>query len=232
MNSDKRASIIAGILFLVALFFNIVALEIYKPMLKDAEYLSSLFYKRNLFTLGVLLDFICAPAMILIPVVLYPILKRHDERLAMGYITFRLLEGILFTYKSIITFSFIDLSQNFLSSSAEDRHFYSVIAKLLHSKVEWAVALDVVIFTIGGLFFYSVLFKSKLVPGWLSIWGIAGDFILLIGITLFIFGIFGDKTIAKSMIFFAPPIALNELILSFWLIFKGLNATTKSKTSN
>jgi hypothetical protein len=88
----------------------------------------------------------------------------------------------------------------------------------------------VTIFTLGALTFYSLLYKSKLVPRFLSVWGILAAALMFVAVMLGMFslGIFNSMPLMKAMVYFAPPIALNELTLSIWLIAKGFNSSAIS----
>ena len=75
-----------------------------------------------------------------------------------------------------------------------------------------------VIFIFGALFFYILLFRTQVVPKFISIWGIVAS------ITLFIITIvklFGIKIAILDIL--VLPMILNEIFLAFWLIIKGFN---------
>jgi len=77
-------------------------------------------------------------------------------------------------------------------------------------------SIYVYIFVLGGLIFYSLLYRLKLVPNWLSIWGIIAMIMLL---TANMFGLLGGES--TLMILLASPIALQEFVMAIWLIVKG-----------
>ncbi len=118
MNTTRRPAAIAAVLFLIALVLNIIATSIYKPVLDGPDYLAAAYPDKTSVMIGVLLDFTCAPAMILIPVVLFPILKMFSERIALGYVAFRLLEGKLHIYLAVNSLSLISLSQGSINAGA------------------------------------------------------------------------------------------------------------------
>ena len=225
MKSQKKAAIVIGILFLIALVLNIIASEIFKPILDSADYLTKVYPQKHLIVVGNILNIICAIAMIFIPIVLFSVVTQIHRYLAIGYIVFRGLEGILFLYIAIKTFSFIDISNKFLSSANTINAFNLSIGNALHSEIHWATVVYLIAFCCGALMFYSLLLKSKLVPKWLSVWGLAAVLILTTGtiMDMFELGIFKTMPLMQGMTYFAPPIALNEFVLSLWLIVKGFN---------
>lgn len=225
MNTYRKTAISVGVLFLIAIVFNIVASNIYRPILNAPDYLVNVYPNRILVTIGILIDFICAPAMILIPIMLFPLFKVFNERIALGYVVFRLLEGILHIFLAINSLSLISLSQDYINSGAPDVSYFQALGNSIHSSIEWATLLYIIVFTLGAIMFYYLLFSSKLIPRWLSVWGLFAAVFLSTGALLHMFGMFSTMPLMKAMAFFAPPIGLNEIVLSIWLIVKGFNSS-------
>jgi len=222
MDAARKTAIIVGILFLVALVFNIVGMTIYNPILDAPDYLANAYPNKILLTIGILTDFICIPAIILIPIVAYPILKQHNERLALGYVGFRALEVILFSISIINSLSLISLSKEFISAGAKDAHNYQVIGNSIHAQSNWSTLIYIIFFTLGAMMFYSILYKSELIPRFLSIWGLFAAVFLLTGALIGMFDLF---PLMQVMTFFSPPFILNEFTLAVWLIVKGFNSS-------
>lgn len=223
MSTYRKTAISVAVLFLIALFFNIIATNIYKPILDDPDYLAAAYPQRIQVKIGVLLDFICAPAMILIPIMLFSLLKMFDERIALGYVVFRLLEGILHIFMAINSLSLISLSRDYLSSGVSGASYFQALGGSIHARIEWATLLYIIVYTLGAVLFYYLLLKSRLIPRWLSGWGLFAAVLLSIGALLHMFDMLGTMPLMKAMAFFAPPIGLQELVMSIWLIVKGFN---------
>ena len=231
MNTYRKTAISVAVLFIIALVFNIVASNIYQPILNAPDYLLTVYPNRIPVKIGILLDFICAPAMILIPIMLFPLLKLFNERIALGYVVFRLLEGILFIFLAINSLSLISLSRDYLSSGAAGASYFQALGNSVHATIEWATLLYIIVYTFGALLLYYLLYKTRLIPRWLSGWGLFAVVLLLTGALLHMFGTFGTLPLMKVMPFFAPPIGLQELVLSIWLIVKGFNPAVIASAS-
>lgn len=225
MHTYRKTAISVGVLFLIALVFNIVATNIYRPILNAPDYLVSVYPNRTLVTTGILIDFICAPAMMLIPIMLFPVFKIFNERIALGYVVFRLLEGILHIFLAINSLSLISLSRDYISSGAPDVSYFQALGNSIHSSIAWATQIYIIVFTLGAILFYYLLYSSKLIPRWLSVWGLVAAVFLSTGALLYMFGVFSTMPLMKAISFFAPPIGLNEIALSTWLIVKGFNSS-------
>ena len=179
--------------------------------------------------IGILLDFICAPAMILIPIMLFPLFKMLDERIALGYVVFRLLEGSLFILLAINSLSLISLSQDYINSGVPGVSYFQALGNSIHARIEWTTLLYIIVYTLGAFMFYYLLYATKLIPRWLSGWGLFAVAVLLTGALLQMFGVLGAVPLMKVMPYFAPPIGLQELVMSIWLIVKGFNPAAINK---
>jgi hypothetical protein len=211
-----------GVLFLIAFVFDLLSMAISEPILNAPDYLVNAYPNEIKVIIGILLEFIAAIAIVLIPIMLFPILKQHNERLALGYVGFRFLEGILFIFTVIKSLSLISLSQDFIGAGTPDASYFQTIGSSIQAQMEWSTLIYIVIFTIGALMFYNVLYKSKLLPRFISVWGLIAAALLLAGALL---GLFGLIHAPKIMIFLGPPVALNEITLSIWLFGRGFNAS-------
>ena len=160
---------------------------------------------------------------------LFPILKQYNERLALGYVGFRFLEGILFIFSVIKSLSLISLSQEFIKAGAPDASYFQTLGNSIQAQNHWSTLVYIIVFTLGALMFYSLLYKSKLLPRFISVWGLIAVSLLLLGALV---GLFGFIHTSKIMIFFGPPIALNELTLSVWLFTKGFNSSAAATGSS
>lgn len=208
-------------LFLIALFFNLIGMEIYKPILNGEDYLQNAFPNRVLAIIGLLIDAISIPALVLIPIVAYPILKQYNERLALAYVSFRAIEGVLFFFGTIKYFSIISLSKSYLSAGSQNTALYQTLGDSIHATTDWSTLIYIVVFTMGSAMFYYVLYQSRLIPRFISIWGLASCLLLCSGA---IIGMFDIYPLTKVMAIFAPSFALNELVMAIWLIVKGFDS--------
>jgi hypothetical protein len=222
MNTIRKTSITVGVLFLIALVMHPIGTAIYQPILSAPDYLVNAYPNKTQVLIGILLVFICVPAIVLIPIMLFPILKQHNVSIALGYVGFRILEGVLFIVFGIGALSQLTLSQEYVKTVAPNAFYFQTLGNLIQAGIDWTSLIYIIIFTLGALMFYYLLYLSKLIPRFISVWGFIAAALLLTGTLLSMFELI---PLLKVQIFFAPPIALNELILSLWLIVKGFNSS-------
>ena len=220
---------IVGVLFILALVPFLMGQALYEPILSSPDYLDKAYPNRVIVIIGILLEFVSALAVVLIPVLLFPILKKHNEVLALGYVSFRLFEAVLLSLAQIYKLSLVGLSQGYLSSGGVDASYLQNIGNSIQSVIYWvdhAGLIYLVVFVIGTLILNAALYQSKLIPRWLSIWGLISAVAILAASVMATFDIF----LALAMVL-VIPIAFQEQAMAIWLIVKGFNPSAMASES-
>jgi hypothetical protein len=230
MDSSRKTGIIVGVLFILAIVTLFIGQALYNPILSSPDYLDIAYPNRVIVIIGVLIEFIGFLGLVLIPVFLFPILKKYNEVLALGYVSFRLFEVVLLSVAQICKLLLINLSQDYLSKGGADASYFQNMGNSIKSVLYWNDSgglIYLVVFVIGALILYSALYKSKLIPRWLSIWGLIGAVAILTASVVATFDIFPVLFAILLMI----PIPLQELTMSIWLIIKGFNPSVIASVS-
>jgi len=225
MNTSRKTAIIVGVLFIIATVMLFVGGAFYEPILSSPDYLDIAYPNRIIVIIGILLEFTKIPAIALIPVFLFPILRKHNEALALGYVVFRLLEAVLLVGIEINKLSLISVSRDYLNKGGMDASYFQNIGSWIQSVNDWIFSIYLIVFTLGALMFYSVLYRSKLIPRFISAWGFIAAALLLTGSVLIMVDMFTGISDLGLELIFALPIAVNEMVLAIWLIVKGFNPT-------
>ena len=225
MNIHRKTAVIVGVLFIIATAFLFIGEAFYKPILSSPDYLNLAYSNRTIVTIGILLEFMIVLAMPLIPVFLYPVLKHHNETLALGYVVFRLLEAvILISVAEINKLSLIGVSQEYLNQEGVDATYFQHIGSAIQAENYWGDTTGLIynlVFIIGALMLYSVFYQSKLIPRWISVWGFIAAVALFTGAML---SVFSNISPALTLLVILP-IAVQEMVMAGWLIVKGFNPT-------
>ncbi len=211
MSSHRKTSLAAGVLYLLT-FVSIPTLALYGPV-KGANYILGAGPDTGA-TFGGILEIIVALAGIGTAVALYPVVKRQNEGVALGFVGSRVLEaGTIFAGVACLL-TVVSLRQAGAGADA------LVTGHAL-------VAMYDRIFLIGqsfmpavnALLLGSLLYQSRLVPQVLPLLGFIGATLLVAGDIAVLFGVIGQH--APSTALAAIPIALWEFSLGVWLVVKG-----------
>jgi hypothetical protein len=160
-------------------------------------------------------------AVIGIAVMLYPLLKRYDEGLALAYLGFRGVEGFLSILGSTKAASLVALSQEYLDAGSPADSIYQVMGEIILADRHWTMEMLTVFFILGAILFYFLLLRTEFVPKYISLWGLIAA-ILLIVLNGFLYS---GIDLGFIMAFFALPIIANEIFIAIWLIFKGVDSS-------
>ncbi|MBI9045957.1 MAG: DUF4386 domain-containing protein [Anaerolineaceae bacterium] len=219
MNIYKKAGRIVGLFFICATVAGILGM-FFSGSVQTSDYLIQVSENKNQMLMASFFILIMAVSVAGIAITAYPILKKNNQSLALGYVCARIVEGILFILTVFSWLILILLSQEYVRAGSPDASYFQTIGNLLLSVSNWAghVVLDIVIAPVHYLIFYFLLYRSKLVPRWLSVWGLIGVPCWLAAGVLAVFDF--DPT-SNLLIILNLPIAINEMVLAVWLIIKG-----------
>jgi len=225
-NSQKRITRFVGALFLVQMITaSISHSAMLAPIFHDVNFLDSVSAHSDTVTVAMLLDLICGISVFAISVLLYPVLRKYNESIALWYVGLRLNEWICLTISGILLLTIISISKEFVQNRLTPNQNLLVLAKYLLQARGFTKILMLFGFCWSATLFYYLLFKSKLLPGFISIWGIIGIVLLLIEVMSNIFGY------SVGGILIMLPMGLNEIFLGVWLIIKGFNTIPTSNVS-
>ena len=222
--TNRNTTIVVGVLYTIGTVAGILSLVLTGPILESPDYLLQVSMNPNQIVLGALCVLIMGLALAMVPVMMFPILKSYNGALAVGYVVFRgALEAGMYLAFVIGWLSLPLISQEFIKASATQASFFQSLGDLVleaHAQISHVLAI---VFILGALMFYYVLYQSKLVPRWLSGWG------LLAAIPYFVSGVLGLFSLPGPMstipMVLVLPMAVQEMVLAVWLIVKGFNSS-------
>ena len=230
MNSNRKIAIIAGVLFIVATFTAIVGLILYEPILNDPDYIIKLSANENQVILGAFFELILAFAVIGTSITMFPLLKKQNESIALGYVCGRLLEAVIIVVGIISLLSLLTLSQEFVKASAPNASSFLTAGKLLLAVHNWTFMLGPnFVLAPNTLMLSYLLYRSKLVPRVISGLGFIGATLIFAAALLEMFGLILQISVWGTIL--AIPVASFEMILAVWLIVKGFNLSAIASES-
>ena len=216
MNAHRRTAVIVGALYIVGTFAGVLSMLVMGGRLDGPHYLASLAADPDPVKLGALLVLVMGLALAMVPVMMFPILKRQSEALAVGYVVFRgALETLLYIAGALSWLLLIIVAHQSSGSSPSPGSQASSLGDLLVRAGDPITAVRDIVFSLGALIFYYLLYAARLIPRWLSGWGIAGTIGYL---AAGVIAVFSTEPFALLL-----PLALQEMVMAVWLIAKGFN---------
>jgi len=220
MTSYRNTARIAGLLFLAGTV-TALPMSFTESILNAPNYLTGIAANSTQVLIGALLDFLAAVFSGCIAIALYPVLKKQNEALALGAVGFRLIEPVFYIVNIIGILALVMLSQDFVRAGAPDAAAYHLVGTVIQAARAYAnYVFGVGAFSLGALMYYVVFYRSRLIPRWLAGWGVLAT---LCSLTAALLVMFGLKPLSPFFTVLILPIAVQEIVLEGWLIFKGFN---------
>jgi hypothetical protein len=229
MNSYRNNAISAGVLFIVATVVGILSLPLLGPV-NATNYLVDVSTNANQVATAALLLIIGGAAAPGIAISLYPVLRKYNAGLALGSVCFRVIEGVFYILAPIILLELITLSQQFVNAGAPDSSYFQTLGVLVVAGYHWVGNVgSQLAFSIGALLYYIIFYRTKLVPRWISGWGLVAGVLNMLSCLLVMFGLMAP--FSTEQIVLAIPMLPQEMVLAVWLIVKGFNPSVIASKS-
>ena len=220
MDPNRRAGVAAGVLFIVATVADLISRAVLvQPILGAPDYLIRVAASEGQVLLGALFLLIGAVAAAGIAIALYPVLRKHSEGLALGSVGFRLIEGTLYLGIVVCLLLLVAVSRESANAGAAASSAYEVPGSLLMAGRDALGEVAVLAFGLGALLYYWVFYRTRLLPRWLSAWGILAVVSVMTSGVLVMLGL--AEPMSPTQLVLAAPIGLQEMVLAVWLIAKG-----------
>jgi len=223
--TNHSAARLTGVLFIIATVADLLGAAA-RPDLTGTDYLTEVSAQGDRVAAGALLLLFAAFACAGIAISMYPILRKANAGMALGSVVFRTIESVMYVIAVVSLLSLLTLGQQLVSTGAE-RASLGAVGGLLLSLREHASLAGVFAFCVGAFLYYSALFQSRLIPRWLSGWGIAAIILMTTAALLALFN--NDAVTGYAPL--ALPIFLQEMVMAVWLIAKGFNQTAVAAAS-
>ena len=216
VDSLRKTALVAGVFYLIT-FISIPTLALYGPVKNHRDWILSSGTHTGVLV-GGLLEVIVALAGIGTAVTLYPVLKRQNEGVALGFVAARVLEAAMIFTGVISLLSLVTLRQD-LGGTAGANAAALVTTGASHVAIyNWTFLLGQSLMPgINALLLGSLMYRSRLVPRVIPVLGLSGAPLLICTVVATLFGGFklGSPELA------ALPVAAWELSLGLWLVVKG-----------
>ena len=211
MSSARKTALVAGVLYLLT-FVSIPTLALYAPV-RDPNYIVGPGPDTGVF-IGAILEMIVALACIGTAVALYPVVKRQNEGLALGFVGVRVLEGTSILVGVATILSIVTLRQ---AGAGNDAAVAGRVLVALYDRI--FLLSQSFLPAVNALLLGSLLYQSRLVPRVLPVLGFIGAPLLVVSDVATLFGLWGPASSTAALL--ALPIALWEFSLGVWLVVKG-----------
>jgi hypothetical protein len=218
MTSLRKTALVAGIFYLIT-FISIPTLALYGPVKNHRDWILSS-GSNTAVLVGAFLEVIVALAGIGTAVTLYPVVKRQNEGVALGFVTSRLLEAAMIFTGVLSLLSLVTLRHDLGGATGANAAALVTTGASHVAVYNWTMLLGQTLMPcINALLLGSLMYRSRLVPRIIPIVGLIGAPLLLAAVITTLFGGIGHVSAFQAIA--TLPVAAWEFSLGVWLVVKG-----------
>ena len=220
MTSSRKAALTVGVLFILTFITSIAGVMAYGPVLSDPTYITGPGADGRVF-IGAFLELMLIVTNIGCATVLFPILKRQNEGLAIAYVAARIVECTFILIGILSVLAIVTLRQ---TATAADAGSILTIGKTLHAIHDWTFLFGPG-FADGigtGLILGWLMYRSGIVSRRMALFGVIGGPLLATSGALVLLGVIPQGGAVQGIL--TIPEIVWEAFLGLWLTFKGFKA--------
>lgn len=214
MNSRMTYSRLIGALFLVAFAFYGVGFGLATSVVGATDFLLTISSHQTTLVLGALLMLLNSVVVVGLGALFFPIIENHGKRTALAYLAARIVEAVLLAIGVLCLLMLIPLSQYAREAREASTVWATAFGSLLIQANNMAFQIAMISLGLASLFLCMLLFRTRLIPRFLAVWGCIGYALFLGGAIAEIFGM-------QIGVVLSIPGGLFELAVGFWLLVKG-----------
>src|SRR5919206_807751 len=217
-NTYRTTARVVGVVYLAGFVVGIMGFGLIGSILGAPDHLSTLSANSLLLAFAAILWLMAVAGDAAHGVLMFPILKPHNERIAVGYLAFRIMDAVFIAIMVLFVLLQIPLGSAYLKAAAPDASYLQALSTVFAQAQLYAYEFGMITVGVSGLMLCSTLYRAQLVPRWLALWGLAGYAIIFGGMVSAIMGSgLGDVSSYVG--------GLWEVVVGVWLIVKGFNAS-------
>jgi hypothetical protein len=220
MDSARKTALVAGVLYLITFVASIPAVFLFLgPVLDNPGYIIGA-GADNRVVWGCYLDVITALAGIGTAITLFPVVRRKNEALAIGFVTSRLLEAAIIMIGVVSLMAIVSLRQDLAGTAGTDNTALVIAGRSLVAVRDWTFLLGPgLMAAVNALLLGTLMYRSRLVPRIIPLMGLVGAPLLLAATTATMFGVTTQLSAWSTLA--TLPVAAWEVSIGTWMAVKG-----------
>jgi hypothetical protein len=226
LREHKAAATTAGILYITGTVAGVLSMSAIAPVRDAVAPLTAAAAHSGAVVTGALLVLVMGLSLAFVPVVLFPVLRRVDEALAIGYLVIRgAVETVCYLLLAIGWLLLLPLGEAMSAGPGTASPAGVRLGSLVLGSEATNAVLGLV-FCFGAVMFYLLLYRSRIVPRWIAMWGLVAIPCYVVAHLLAMYAVIGANSTAQVLMFM--PMAVQEMVLAVWLIARGFRPAAVS----
>lgn len=225
MSKIRKVSLTIGVLIVLSICVGLMSIA---PSVDTPEYLSEAYPNRIQVLIAALSQIAMSLIYVAISVLLFAVIKKYDEPSALGYLCLRTISQVFNLLGSLILVLLLALSREFMETASTNSASIEALGIVLKSGRDYLNhVLMIVMTSISGIILFTLTFRKKLIPEWLSVFGLIGSAVTIVASILVLFDII--EVITPIYMMLNLPLVIQDLTFAVWLMTKGFSESTMEK---
>lgn len=236
MKTYRMNAVMAGALYFLGTAFGVAGAAVSGEVLTSiisgkpltgVDMLDLVAANSSQLTLGAFFTLMMGISLVAMTVFLYPLFRKDSEELAMGMVLFRgALEGSWYFATTLGILTLIALGNEYVATGANSAALQSM-GNVVYQFQDFLGPVGTIVFLIGATCLYISFYRTRLIPRWLSVWGLIGVVPYMAYALLHFFHL--DHGVG---FFLQMVLAPQEIVMGIWLIIKGFNQAALEELFN
>jgi hypothetical protein len=222
MNKYRTTARIVGVVYLLGFVVGLAGEGLIQSVLSAPDRLFAISANSTMLAIGALLWLMAVAGDAAHGVLMFPILKQHHERIAFGYVGARIIDAVFIAVMVLFVLLQIPLGSEHLTAGAAEASYLQALSSVVRQGQLYAYDIGMITLGVSGLMLNYTLYRAKLIPRPLAIWGLVGYAIIFGGMISEVMG--SGLGLASSI-----PGGLWEVFIGGWLIVKGFSSATTAR---
>jgi hypothetical protein len=218
INTYRTTAIVVGVVYVAGFVIGIPASGLIQSILGMPDYLSTVPAHSMMLSIGAILWLMTAAGDAAHGILMFPLLKPHSERLAIGYLAARIIDAVFLAIYVLFVLLQIPLGSAYLKAVAPTTFSLQALSTVLIQAMPYADNIGWIALGLAGVMLNAVFYRARLVPRWIAVWGLVGYTIICCGMVSELMG--SGLGLVSEL-----PGGLWEVFMGVWLIAKGFNAS-------
>jgi len=227
MREHRAAATTAGVLYITGTVAGVLSKVVGAPVRDARDPLAAATAHSGAVVTSGLLVLVMGLSLAFIPVVLFPVLRRVDEVLAIGYLIVRgAVETACYVVVAIGWLLLAPLGEVMSAGPGTASPAGVRLGSLMIDSDATSAVVPTLVFCLGAVILYVLLYRSRIVPRWIALWGLVGIPFYAAADVLAVYAVIGVNSTAQNLLF--APVFVQEMVLAGWMIARGFRPATPS----
>jgi hypothetical protein len=224
METFRTTARVVGIVYIAGMVIGIGGNILIQSILGTPDYLSTISSNSMKLVIGAMLWLMTVGGDTAHGVLMFPVLRQHNEGIAIGYLGFRIIDAIFIGIHVLFVLIQIPIGSEYMKAEFQNTIYLQSLSTVFIMVNQYGYQIGMIFVGLAGLILCNSFYRSKLVPKFVALWGLVGYAAILCGSILEVMGF--DMHLIHTI-----PGGLWELFTGVWLIVKGFNSSPTALTS-